>query len=193
MYKIKYYESVLNNSNEIIKDLKNKHHLSWSSWNKYEKDGGEQIGSMMEVNFNNDNAIWYLITNAFLNCFDKYCLEFDLNKEEYELTQQYRIASWGMKGFSMMPHSDTIICKSTEIEPDFTMLMYFSDDYFGAELGISKSDKIIRDDDFRIKPKAGSIVIFPSNTLHYVLPFESGNRYTTQIFAINKKRSKNEF
>ena len=60
---------------------------------------------------------------------------------------------------------------------DISSTIYYNDDYIGGEIYFLNQD-------LKIKPKAGSLIIFPSNENypHEVLPVESGIRYSSTNF-----------
>ena len=66
-----------------------------------------------------------------------------------------------------------------EVIPKFTILLYMNDDYEGGEIHFLNEN-------IKIKPKAGSVVIFPSNLLHEVKTVILGNRYMTQSYIYEK-------
>jgi hypothetical protein len=70
---------------------------------------------------------------------------------------------------SMGPHVDDY---GNEDNPNISVVLYLNDDYEGGEL-------YFKDQDVKIKPEAGSIVIFPSIEPYYheSLPVVSGTKY----------------
>ena len=60
---------------------------------------------------------------------------------------------------------------------DISSTLYYNDNYSGGEI-------VFMDQNLKIKPKAGSLILFPSNQdyPHEVLPVISGNRYSTTNF-----------
>jgi predicted 2-oxoglutarate/Fe(II)-dependent dioxygenase YbiX len=58
------------------------------------------------------------------------------------------------------------------LDRDFSMLIYLNDEYEGGELNFPWLN-------YRYKPKAGDLVIFPSNHIfsHESLPITRGNKY----------------
>jgi predicted 2-oxoglutarate/Fe(II)-dependent dioxygenase YbiX len=82
-------------------------------------------------------------------------------------------------GASMGPHVD--YHGESDIEPIMSGVIYLNDDVRGGELHF-------RDQEITIKPKAGSIVIFPSVEPYYheSLPVESGVKYMSPVFWIKR-------
>jgi len=62
-------------------------------------------------------------------------------------------------------------------DPNISVVLYLNDDYVGGEL-------FFREQGVKIKPEAGSIVIFPSVEPYYheSLPVESGIKYMAPGF-----------
>ena len=60
---------------------------------------------------------------------------------------------------------------------DISSTLYYNDNYDGGEI-------VFINQNLKIKPKAGSLILFPSNQNypHEVLPVISGNRYCTTNF-----------
>lgn len=77
-------------------------------------------------------------------------------------------------GKSMGPHVDDY---GNGDDPNISVVLYLNDDYVGGEL-------FFREQGVKIKPEAGSIVIFPSVEPYYheSLPVESGIKYMAPGF-----------
>lgn len=77
-------------------------------------------------------------------------------------------------GKSMGPHVDDY---GNDEDPNISVVLYLNDDYVGGELFFNKQN-------VKIKPEAGSIVIFPSVEPYYheSLPVESGIKYMAPGF-----------
>lgn len=81
-------------------------------------------------------------------------------------------------------HSDTgyqVIGKNkngediTRIPPRYSAVLYLNDDYDGGEF-------VIKSEQFYLKPKSGSVVLFDSEYLHSVNVVEKSNRYAIASF-----------
>jgi predicted 2-oxoglutarate/Fe(II)-dependent dioxygenase YbiX len=64
--------------------------------------------------------------------------------------------------------------------PLFTALMYFNDEYVGGEISFP-------DESVKVKPKAGSVLIFPSKTEHEVKLVVEGNRYLVNTYMYERE------
>jgi predicted 2-oxoglutarate/Fe(II)-dependent dioxygenase YbiX len=81
-------------------------------------------------------------------------------------------------GAEMGPHFDAQdVTVEEENKPSVTSIIYLNDDYIGGEL-------CFPDYGIKIKPAAGSIVVFPSTKpfIHQSLKIESGKKYMCQTF-----------
>jgi hypothetical protein len=85
-------------------------------------------------------------------------------------------------GTKLAPHNDAysyVQDNGNPVRPTLTILFYLNDDYVGGEIDFPN-------DGLCIKPKAGSIVIFPSEKIHSVLEMSSGKRYMTQTYVYER-------
>lgn len=76
-------------------------------------------------------------------------------------------------GYEMGPHSDTYTGSK-----DFgiSAVVYLNDNYEGGELSFPEYN-------VKLKPEAGSIVMFPSNTVHEALAVTKGEKYFAPFFS----------
>lgn len=106
---------------------------------------------------------------AFEMCSDRYLAGNNLDKNRYNLElNQVPIKKWN-QGQSMGPHFDGQDGDSTLA---FSLVAYVNDDYEGGEIHFPNQN-------ITIKPKAGSLIMFPSQQpyVHEVMPITSGTRY----------------
>ncbi len=75
----------------------------------------------------------------------------------------------------MFPHEDY----GVPVVPSYTGLLYFNDNYIGGEL-------FFKEDNISIKPKSGSLVIFPSKKVHEVKLLLDGDRYLVSSYLYRK-------
>jgi predicted 2-oxoglutarate/Fe(II)-dependent dioxygenase YbiX len=81
-------------------------------------------------------------------------------------------------------HVDTVLYDDLEVvspRPDMTILFYLSSDYEGGEIEFP-------DHSLKIKPQAGSIIIFKADTPHLVNAVSSGRRMTSMANLYLKSR-----
>lgn len=83
-----------------------------------------------------------------------------------------------IKGTSLNEHADKV-CESWR---DLSNVLYFNDEYEGGEIYFTQYG-------IEFKPKAGSLLIFPSaaNFSHGVREIQSGNRLATSTFWVVEK------
>jgi hypothetical protein len=106
---------------------------------------------------------------AFQMCTDRYLDSRKLDKDKYNLNlDRITIKAWN-EGQSMGPHFDG---QDGNKNLAFSLVAYINDDYEGGEINFPNHN-------VTIKPKAGSLIMFPSQEpyIHEVKPIVSGTRY----------------
>jgi len=106
---------------------------------------------------------------AFEMCTDRYLDGQGLDKSKYNLDiNNVKIKAWN-EAQSMGPHFDG---QDGHTELAFSLVAYINDDYEGGEISFPNHN-------ITIKPKAGSMIMFPSQEpfIHEVKPIISGTRY----------------
>ena len=106
---------------------------------------------------------------AFEMCTDRYLEGHKLDKNKYNLNlNNVTIKAWN-EGQSMGPHFDG---QDGNADLAFSLVAYINDDYEGGEISFPNHN-------IAIKPKAGSMIMFPSQEpyIHEVKPITSGTRY----------------
>jgi hypothetical protein len=91
----------------------------------------------------------------------------------------HRIVRWETKHKPITDHKDVWDPKGDEKVPALTLVLYLTDDYEGGIFRFPLLDKAI-------KPSAGDIIIFNSDTVHAVDEYLGGNRITIRRFLFNK-------
>lgn len=79
------------------------------------------------------------------------------------------IKKYRENGPALGPHPDTDLENPRD---EFSITFYPNDNYDGGELNFPEID-------LKIKPKAGSVVVYPSKHIHESLPVFSGEKYVT--------------
>ena len=170
------WNSVFNNIYELIS------YILLKTWRPYNNDGGGStlIGRSTVV-YKNEEA-HNQILDVYLKCLQEYIDENSLDIT----TDNLGIVPWLIRDYAagsvMTAHRDAysyVKDGENEVKPIFTILLYINEDYEGGEIHFLN-------DNITIKPKAGSVVIFPSNLLHEVKTVISGNRYMTQSYIYEK-------
>jgi hypothetical protein len=167
------WHDVIDNPSEIISTFLN------NEWEYYtNKGGGETIVGRSTLIHPNDK-MHSIIMKAFFRCTFEYCKQNALNFTDQNVGQHPLILREYNVGSKMSEHSDiySYVKKNNQpVAPSLTAILYLNDDYVGGEINFVK-------DNMSIKPKAGSMFVFPSNKQHEVLEITSGNRYMTQTYV----------
>ena len=194
--KVYYYENAVKNFNEVISSLSeledvytNDGKKMWETWTA-SNDKDHIYGDTMSFNVDFINTLDDLYKDKMLfiynNIMDSfYAVSKDYAEsigdyEEPNLFPTFNIKKY-YTGTYMGPHFDQLDGDKTL---RYSLVMYLNDDFKGGEISFSLKDyenndteikpnedyedelnsKII---DFGIKPKAGSIIIFPSSAPYY--------------------------
>lgn len=185
-----YYESILKNSSEIVKKIEETDLIitesdaitKWKTWTAsdnpdiifgYQKhtDHSRLNTSSSEVLF-----IYNTLSNLLLEVGKDYFQSLSIE----EVPPSPLSISKYIVGGEMGPHVDDY--KQPDIEPVMSGVLYLNDNVVGGELFFPKQN-------IKIKPKAGSIVIFPSVEpfFHQSLPVLKGEKYMSPVFWIRRK------
>jgi hypothetical protein len=188
-----YFKNVLSYPDELVSfinevDADERSYLKitkWSEWTasnnkdvKYGKNKNIISNKIKDIIDNGplDKKILYIrnsLEMAAEMSLDKYLLARGLDKSQYRLSMDLiPIREW-QEGSYMGPH-----CDSYDGNKDiaFSIVMYLNESYTGGEIGFPNHDILL-------KPKAGSLIIFPSQEpyVHQVHTLESGLRYTCHL------------
>ena len=103
----------------------------------------------------------------------------ELHKNMFDVGATYGIRRYDSGG-EMGPHPD----RTEDGRDTYTISVYLDDEHVGGELGIQvpgAADKIV------VKPKAGSIVVFPSGYLHESMRLLDGRKtIITHVHTLNR-------
>jgi predicted 2-oxoglutarate/Fe(II)-dependent dioxygenase YbiX len=158
----------------------------WQTWYANGQEDGYPYGDLKVLNLNElksetdpvikANAEY--IVNTLLGAMEACCREFmvqhkasseeleELHNGMYNSGVYYGIRRYN-ESESMGPHPDRV----EEGKDTYTISVYLDEDYEGGELGIVQEGV-----DALIKPKAGSMVVFPSGYLHESKPLTRGRK-----------------
>ncbi len=125
-------------------------------------------------NLNIDRKSFYIIDSILAGlefCSDLY--QNFTHIEPIEWPKTFSIRRWDSGG-SMGPHHDTYTGKR---DYGVSAVAYLNDNYEGGELYFPEYK-------VKVKPTAGSIIFFPSNTIHEALEVKSGHKYFAPFFSL---------
>lgn len=191
-----HWENTISCSNELCNfvedlDLNSNSYVHIPKWTKWTASNNQSVEygyvkNIMKSSLNEEvddlfskRRSLYIINSLLMSvemCFKLYMHGHNLNQEDYILdTHILPIKKWNV-GQSMGPHCDNYDGHSNLA---FSMVVYLNDKYEGGEINFPNHN-------ITIKPKAGSVIMFPSHEpfLHQVLPIKNGNRYilTCSVF-----------
>lgn len=162
---------------KFLNECKNLNLINW------ERRNNENIGSKFILNSKdkNINHLYTEIDDICHSIFNYYAKKYKLDGS-YEILDKnnYEFLKWNFPMRGMGPHTDETYNK--KIIPYFSMCIYLNDDYEGGQFGFPNNN-------LHFTPKAGSALVFPSNTLHTVLDLKDGHRYLfTKFFTLTDSK-----
>jgi len=182
--KIHYYENVIADPDYLINLIELSdggltENTSIPKWNKWAASGDIEYVFGYQKRFTNnvdkDNhpdirRINNILKNAIVGASQHYA---KIEKIEIGSLMPLSISKYST-GKSMGPHVDDY---GNGEDPNISVVLYLNDKYEGGEI-------YFKEQDIKIKPKAGSIVIFPSVEPYYheSLPVISGIKYMSPGF-----------
>lgn len=193
-----YWDNVISCPNELVGfindlDLKPKSHSAIPQWKSWAASNNPDIvygatkeisGDTSSINTGDENIdqkCLYIVNSlkmAIEMCYDRYMRNHGLDKTKYLLdTRIIPIKKWN-EGQYMGPHVDN---QDGHLDLAFSIVTYLNDDYEGGEI-------FFKDQNISLKPKAGSLIMFPSTApyTHQVLEIQKGARYmvATSVLAL---------
>ena len=167
------WHDVLENPNDLIEGIED------HRWEYYtNKGGGETIIGRASI-LHKGEEFHTKATKAFLDCVSEYSSCNGLSFKDDNVGTDWLLVREYNTGSKMSAHNDaySYVKKDGQpVKPSLTAILYINDDYTGGEIDFIH-------DDVKIKPKAGSMVVFPSDKQHEVLEILSGNRYMPQTYV----------
>lgn len=184
-----YFTNCIEDPKKLVEEIElsdkddsiNKKHLSgWSNWTA-SNSPNDIYGQNMFTSFPiledpslNKRARYIIssIKNAFYTCAEKYKNYYNL-EHEVIIDTEFGIKKYYV-GRGLGPHADQY---DGNMKLRYSMVLYLNDDYEGGELWFPNHDIII-------KPKPGSLAIFPSYEpyLHASKAIISGSKYMCPAF-----------
>jgi len=186
--KIFYYKNVIKSPKDLVslidqtdEQLKNDNDaiLKWKKWTASDDEsyvfGYQKQTDPSKLKTSSDaiKQVYTTLTEALEVAGKNYCLATNL---EYFPPSPLSISKY-IAGASMGPHVDTY--PGDGKSPVMSGVLYLNDDYTGGELDFPLQG-------VRIKPEAGSIIIFPSVEpfFHQSLEVVAGEKYMSPVFWI---------
>ncbi len=187
--KIIYYQDVLSNPYSFIDKIEEldatnsnvSHILKWEKWNA--SDADKQYGITKNGTFSNmqymtaedieTSLISYKIKAVSDLCFANYKAQTGV--EMLKLPDYFSIRKYDT-GADMGKHVDSED-PTDKSHPVVSGVLYLNDDYEGGEIYFPEQN-------IKIKPSAGSMIMFPSYRPYFHHPLEiiSGNKYMVPFF-----------
>lgn len=177
--KIHYYKNVIDNPLSLINliekiDVDLTEETSIPKWKEWSASGdipyvfGYQKRFTEDASTDENEDIRYItqvLLEAIVDASNKYANQYQIDLGELMPISVSKYSTTK----SMGPHVDDY---GNEDNPNISVVLYLNDEYEGGEL-------YFKDQDIKIKPEAGSIVIFPSVEPYYheSLPVVSGIKY----------------
>ncbi|NDF30081.1 MAG: 2OG-Fe(II) oxygenase [Nitrososphaeria archaeon] len=167
----------------VFEDVANVLDLKISILNEYEKRKNNLIshhtGYRMAIEKNMPETL--LLNKLFNPYLKEYIEKFNLEQKQYNFSD-WILMGWTVPGRTMEPHNDHTKDVSLDLDsysqPILTAILYLAHDCEGGDLNFPNLN-------FKITPKTGTLVIFPSEEIHEVLKYISGERILVQKFVFN--------
>ena len=174
------YQNVTEDVENLLDSLIN------GQWTDYTNVGGGNTIIGASTGLNTQSPFYNTILKFFIDCYSDYILNKNISisldgldtmpiPERDWLEQKHFCIRRYDAGSVMFPHEDY----GVPLRPKYTSLLYFNDNYEGGELAFPKEN-------ISIKPKAGSIIVFPSFFVHEVKLLKNGTRYLTSCYLYEK-------
>jgi len=174
------FEEALLNPEELVKSLS-----AMPNWKPYNNDGGGSTLNAKAIYIDKTNYQYKKFIEVFSECINNYtpALNKNISKEHIDslqfMTRVYFAGSYMSKHYDKYGY---LLEDGKPTTPIFTSILYLNEDYQGGELFFTKHD-------LTIKPKAGTLIMFPSFENHLVNKIISGERYMTQTYVYEKQIS----
>jgi hypothetical protein len=171
---IYYYEDLFDSINDYL-ELLNDDSLKWEDW--FSSDSSIQYGYSIGGNPPLPANLLDPIKQKLFECLRHYSDNTDLHFGW--IPEFYKIQKYS-SGAYMGPHVDSID-KTADKSPTISIVVYLNDDYEGGNICFPEQQ-------LDIKPKAGSMIIFPSYPPYYhdPKPVTNGTKYMCPVFCFKE-------
>jgi hypothetical protein len=184
-----YYKNVLSNPNAFVDNIEyleesnnNTSQLSkWKTWKASDQDteyGVSKDGMFSNMQYKNEldlqtSTLVYNIKSISDLCFVNYA--YNTGVRQLKLPDYFSIRKYNSLA-DMGKHVDAED-PTDKSHPVVSGVLYLNDQYEGGEIYFPEQN-------IKIKPEAGSLVMFPSYRpyFHHPLPVTSGNKYMVPFF-----------
>ena len=171
---IYYYEDIFFNIDSFLHTIKS-NDFNWEEWSSSNSSNryGDIIGGANPL----PAPVYNELKSVVMQCLYDYCLR--TNQEIGFVPEFYTIQKYDV-GAYMGPHVDSTDMTEQK-SPTISIVVYLNDDYQGGEIEFPNQG-------ITLKPKAGSMVIFPSYDpyLHDPKPVISGDKYMSPVFCFKE-------
>jgi hypothetical protein len=125
--------------------------------------------------YNEEIELWNILTNTVDSALEEYYKLYPFSKANLKGRERPNILKY-VSGGELPPHQDIGVSSRS-----LSVLSYLNDDYEGGEISFPQSN-------ITIKPKAGTILFFPSNFIyvHTIAKMKSGVRYAIPSWFHNR-------
>ena len=184
-------ENAITNPQEIINKIEDldKKRLSvgmGSVWSPWQDDGRDpfcyqfRLSSKEDLDprypfYNEEIELWDILTSTVDNALEEYFNLYPFARANLKGRERPNILKY-VSGGELPPHQDIGVSSRS-----LSVLSYLNDDYEGGEINFPQSN-------ITLKPKAGTIVFFPSNFIyvHTIAKMKSGVRYAIPSWFHNR-------
>lgn len=171
---IYYYNDIFEDTDDYLK-LLHDDSLVWEDW--FSSDSSVQYGHYIGGQRTLPSNILEPIKEKLFKCLSHYSENTDLHFGW--IPEFYKIQKYST-GVYMGPHVDSID-KTADKSPTISIVIYLNDDYEGGNICFPEQG-------LDIKPKAGSMIIFPSYPPYYhdPKPVTKGTKYMCPVFCFKE-------
>lgn len=184
-------ENAINNPQSIIDrieglDKKRKESGLQSIWSPWQDEGRDpfcyqfRLSSEKDIQpsypfYEEEIDLWNVLTGTVDTALEEYFKLYPFARANLKGRERPNILKY-VSGGELPPHQDIGVSSRS-----LSVLSYLNDDYDGGEISFPQSN-------ITLKPKAGSIVFFPSNFIyvHTIAKMKSGVRYAIPSWFHNR-------
>jgi hypothetical protein len=182
-----YYENLIDDMDkfiELVDHVENEYIDIFSIWKPWFASNANVLyGEFRESSFNNifnnckKESMSFIVAKTIKDlidfCVKDYCKK--TNQNPGYMPDHFTIRKYNTDAY-MGPHVDTEDINDKR-QPSISMVFYLNDNYEGGEIEFPNQN-------IKIKPKSGSLIIFPSYKpyMHDPKPVIKGNKYMIPLF-----------